>query len=150
MRRPGHLGTDCGWGCMTCPLRHPRGGPFVHATPHHRRWGERWAPPGTKADDRSEPVKTNRRRIGAHILTVTLRFSPSFGSSPVSLALANSKAVTRELAGPSHNSAVTGSIRNKHTRGLSGLGHHTSSVFRQYFFVFPASCRTLARPDIDK
>src|ERR1700760_4221512 len=111
---------------MTCPLRHPRGGPFVHATPHHRRWGgNAGRRQALKPDDRSEPVKTNRRRIGAHILTVTLRFSPSFGSSPVSLALANSKAVTRELAGPSHNSAVTGSIRNKHTRGLSGPGHHS-------------------------
>ena len=32
-------------------------------------------------------------------MTVTLRFSPSFGSSPVNLALANSKAVTAALAG---------------------------------------------------
>jgi hypothetical protein len=44
-------------------------------------------------------------RSGAYILTVTLRFSPSLGSSPVNLALANSKAVTTALAGPSHNSA---------------------------------------------
>jgi hypothetical protein len=52
----------------------------------------------------------------AHILTVTLRFSPTFGSSPVNLALANSKAVTKLLAGPSHNSAVKGSIRNHERR----------------------------------
>src|SRR5664279_3503861 len=81
----------------------------------------------------------------AHILTVTLRFSPSFGSSPVNLALANSKAVTAALEGPSHNSAVKGSIRNKHTSGLVGPpGHHTSSVFRQAAFVFSASRMTQA------
>jgi hypothetical protein len=53
-------------------------------------------------------------------LDVTLRFSPTFGSSPVNFALANSKAVTIALAGPSHNSAVEGSIRNKHTSGSFG------------------------------
>src|SRR5450756_2813914 len=85
----------------------------------------------------------------AHILTVTLRFSPSFGSSPVNLALANSKAATAALAGPSHNSAVKGSIRNKHTSGLFGPpGHHTSSVFRQATFVLSASRMTRARPVI--
>jgi hypothetical protein len=47
-------------------------------------------------------------RPRAHSLTVTLRFSPSFGCSPVNLALANSKAVMAALAGPSHNSAVKG------------------------------------------
>jgi hypothetical protein len=73
-------------------------------------------------------------------LTVTLRFSPRFGSSPVNLALANSKAVTTALAGPSHNSAVIGSTLNKHTSGSLGPpGHHTSSVFRQAAFVFSAS-----------
>jgi hypothetical protein len=50
----------------------------------------------------------------AHILTVTLRFLPSFGSFPVNLSLANSKAAMAGLAGPSHNSAVKGSIRNRH------------------------------------
>jgi hypothetical protein len=35
----------------------------------------------------------------AHISTVTLRFSPSFGSSPVNLALTNSKAAIAVLAG---------------------------------------------------
>jgi hypothetical protein len=53
-------------------------------------------------------------------LDVTLRFSPSFGSSPVNLVLANSKAATAALAGPSHNSAVKGSIRNRHRSGLFG------------------------------
>src|SRR5450631_1776689 len=96
---------------------------------------------------------SDRRHAGshAHILTVTLRFSPIFGSSPVSLALANSKAVTAALAGPSHNSAVKGSIRNKHTSGSVGPpGHHTSSVFLQAAFVLSASRTTQARPVIDR
>src|SRR5689334_13406461 len=87
----------------------------------------------------------------AHIFTVTLRFSPTFGSAPVNLALANSKAVTAALAGPSHSSAMTGSIRNKHTFGSLGPpGHHTSSVFRQNAFIFSASWMTQARPVIDR
>src|SRR5450631_2291201 len=95
--------------------------------------------------------RTSRSTHRAHILTVTLRFSPSFGSAPVNLALANSKAVTAALEGPSHNSAVKGSIRNKHTSGLFGPpGHHTSSVFRQAAFVFSASRMTQARPVIDR
>src|ERR1035437_684551 len=51
----------------------------------------------------------------AHISTVTLRFSPSFGSSPVNLALANSNAAMVALAGPSHNSAAKGAINKWHT-----------------------------------
>src|SRR6185312_12926682 len=87
----------------------------------------------------------------AHILTVTLRFSPRFGSCPVNLALANSKAVTRELAGPSHNSAVKGSNCNKHTfESFGPPGHQTSSVLRQAAFVLSASRVTLARPVIDR
>ena len=75
--------------------------------------------------------RPSRPRRVAHILTVTLRFSPRFGSAPVKLALASSKALTREFAGPSHNSAVEGSISNRHTLGSLGPpGHHTSSVFR--------------------
>src|SRR5450759_3291337 len=70
---------------------------------------------------------------------------------PVNLALANSKAATAALAGPSHNSAVKGSIRNKHTSGLFGPpGHHTSSAFRQATFVLSASRMTRARPVIDR
>src|SRR5665213_1002416 len=87
----------------------------------------------------------------AHILTVTLRFSPSFGSCPVNLAFANSKAVTTELAGPSHNSAVKGSIRNRQAPGSVGPpGHHTSSVFRQAALILSASRVTPARPVIDR
>jgi hypothetical protein len=51
----------------------------------------------------------------AHIWTVTFRFSPRLGSFPVTVALTISKARTAALAGPSHSSANTGSIRNKHT-----------------------------------
>jgi hypothetical protein len=43
-----------------------------------------------------------------HIETVTLRFSPRFGFSPVSCALTNSNAATALLDGPSHSSAVSG------------------------------------------
>ena len=43
-----------------------------------------------------------------HIDTVTLRFSPRFGFSPVSCALTNSNAATALLDGPSHSSAVSG------------------------------------------
>src|SRR5450759_4314427 len=87
----------------------------------------------------------------AHISTVTLRFSPSFGSSPVNLALANSKAAIAVLAGPSHNSAVRGSINSRHTSGSVGPPrHHTSSVFRQTTSVWAASRMTLARPVIDR
>src|SRR5450759_5126808 len=90
-------------------------------------------------------------RSRAHILTVTLRFSPSFGSSPVNLALANSKAAIAVLAGPSHNSAVRGSTNSRHTSGSVGPpGHHTSSVFRQTTSVLAASRMTLARPVIDR
>jgi hypothetical protein len=72
---------------------------------------------------------------GTHILTLTLRFSPRLGSL-VSFALANSKAATAALAGPSHNCAVRGSIHIRHTlRSVGPLGHHTSSVFRQTAFV---------------
>ena len=56
----------------------------------------------------------------AHIATVTLRFSPRFGSSPVNQAFANSNTVRAALAGPSHNSAIRGSIRNRHTLGSVG------------------------------
>src|SRR5215208_1033163 len=60
--------------------------------------------------------------------TVTLRFSPRFGFSPVSFALANSYMATALLAGPSHNSAVSGRTRNTQTVGSSGPLHHMSSV----------------------
>ena len=43
-----------------------------------------------------------------HIETVTLRFSPRFGFSPVSCALTNSNAATALLDGPSHSSAASG------------------------------------------
>jgi hypothetical protein len=87
----------------------------------------------------------------AHILTVTFRFSPRFGFSPVNRALANSKAVTRVLAGPSHNSAVDGTIRNKRTSGSFGPpGHHTLSVFRQAACILSASRTTDARPVMDR
>src|SRR5664280_182213 len=90
-------------------------------------------------------------RLRAHISTVTLRFSPSFGSSPVNLALANSKAAMAALAGPSHNSAVKGSINKRHTSGLVGPpGHQTSSVFRQTISVLATSRMTRARPVIDR
>jgi hypothetical protein len=76
-------------------------------------------------------------RAIAHIRMVALRFWPSFGSCPVNLALTNSKAVTAALAGPSHNSAMEGSIRSKLTSGLPGpSGHQTSSVFRQTACIF--------------
>src|SRR5690242_21101243 len=98
-----------------------------------------------------QPKHRRPRQAPPHILIATLRFSPSFGSKPVNLALANSNAVTIVLAGPSHNSAVEGSIRNRHTFGSLGPpGHHTSSVFRQTAAVFSASRTTHARPVIDR
>jgi EcsC protein family len=87
----------------------------------------------------------------AHMPTVTLRFSPSLGSSPVAQALANSKTVTAVLAGPSHNSALTGSMRNRRTLGSEGPpGHHASSGGRQISFVLEISRVTEARPVIDR
>jgi hypothetical protein len=62
------------------------------------------------------------------ILTVTLRFSPRFGFSPVMRALTNSNAATAALAGPSHNSAVRGRTRNRQTFGSSGPFHHMLSL----------------------
>ena len=68
------------------------------------------------------------QRIG----TVTLRFSPRLGFSPVNRALANSKAAPAALDGPSHSSAVTGSTRSTRTLGSSGPpGNQRSSVFFQ-------------------
>ncbi|WP_433995733.1 hypothetical protein [Bradyrhizobium diazoefficiens] len=84
-------------------------------------------------------------QVLAHISLVVLRFWPSFGSCPISLSLTNSKAVTAALAGPSHNSALKGSIRSRLTSGLDGpSGHHTSAVFRQIAFVFSTSRRSEA------
>src|SRR6185437_9928577 len=60
--------------------------------------------------------------------TVTLRFSPRFGFSPVSRALTNSKTATALLDGPSHNSAVSGVTFSTQTFGSSGPRHHTLSV----------------------
>jgi hypothetical protein len=84
----------------------------------------------------------------AHIVTVTLRLSPSFGFSSVNLAFANSKAVTTALAGPSHNFAVKGSMRNKQTsRSFGPPGHHASSDFRQGpFYIVIAHDASAARP----
>src|ERR1019366_10246255 len=96
--------------------------------------------------DAADNVVSKAALPRADISTVALGFSPSFGSSPVSLALANSKVATAALAGPSHNSAVRGSIRNRHTSGSVGPpGHHTSSVFRQTTSVLAALRMTLAR-----
>ena len=53
-----------------------------------------------------------------------MRFSPSFGSSPVNLALANPNAAMVALAGPSHNFAAKGSINKRHTSGLVGPLDH--------------------------
>jgi hypothetical protein len=86
----------------------------------------------------------------AHISTVTLRFSPSFGSSPVNFALANSKAATAALAGPpSEVRSVSGIRRNRWTLppklvGLSpehvrlgGIAHNAGATGdRQVSFVF--------------
>src|SRR5690349_12676582 len=84
------------------------------------------------------------------ISTVTLRFSPRLGFSPVARALANSKAATAELAGPSHSSAVAGSNFTTRTLGSSGPDHHTSSVFFQIAAALAGSCRTAARPVSDR
>jgi uncharacterized membrane protein YtjA (UPF0391 family) len=61
--------------------------------------------------DAADNVVSKAALPRADISTVALGFSPSFGSSPVSLALANSKVATAALAGPSHNSAVRVSNR---------------------------------------
>src|SRR4051794_40095422 len=87
----------------------------------------------------------------SYILTVTFRFSPTFGSPPVNRAFTNSNAVTTLLDGPSHNSAVAGSIRSRQTSGSSGPpGHHTASVLRQAAFVFSGSRVMEARAVIDR
>jgi hypothetical protein len=101
---------------------------------------------------RARPRKTVGHRVGsrAHISTVTLRFSPSFGSSPVNFALANSKAATAALAGPpSEARSVSGIRRNRWTLppklvGLSpehvrlgGIAHNAGATGdRQVSFVF--------------
>jgi len=85
-----------------------------------------------------------------HIETVTLRFSPRFGSPPVSRALTNSNAATALLAGPSHNSAVNGVTRSTHTFGSSGPFHHISSVAFQISAALAGSRRTSARAVIER
>src|SRR5262249_4157743 len=87
----------------------------------------------------------------AHITTVTLRFSPRLGSFPVNQALANSNTVRAVLAGPSHNSALRGSIRNRHPLGSLGPpGHHTSSDFLQTCAIWAVSRMTQARAVIER
>src|SRR5262245_55606824 len=63
--------------------------------------------------------------------TVTLRFSPRFGSVRVARALANSFAATALLEGPSQSSAMAGSTTRTHASGSFGPpGHHTTSFLR--------------------
>ena len=56
--------------------------------------------------------------------TVTLRFSPRLALVPASRALANSKAATAELAGPSHISARAGSTLITSRFAFSGPPGH--------------------------
>src|SRR5262249_58228282 len=58
----------------------------------------------------------------------TLRFWASAGCDSVNKALASSKIVVAALEGPSHNSAICGLIRNKHTCDAALLGHVHSAV----------------------
>src|SRR5262245_10167257 len=80
-----------------------------------------------------------------HILTVTFRFSPRFGFSPVSRAFANSYAATALLAGPSQSSATSGSTRSTQTFGSLGPFHHMLSVDFQIALALPGSRCTTAR-----
>src|SRR6202049_3365591 len=81
--------------------------------------------------------------------TIPLRHSPRCGSPPVSRALKNSNAATALLAGPSHNSAVSGVMRSTHTFGSSGPFHHMSSVGFQISAALAWSRRTSQRAVIE-
>jgi hypothetical protein len=65
-------------------------------------------------------------------------------------ALTNSNAATALLAGPSHNSAVSGVTRSTHTFGSSGPFHHVLSVGFQFSAALAWSRRTSARAVIDR
>src|SRR5947199_10106283 len=91
-----------------------------------------------------------RKEVAHHILTVTLRFSPRLGFSPVTHVLANSNAATAALAGPSHISAVIGRTRSRQPFGSPGPVHQALSVPIQICAALAWPCRTSARAVMER
>ena len=104
-----------------------------------------------------KPITAKERPRGENVVDLMEALRRSVGGAAAETkaskkpAKKSPKAATAALAGPSHNSAVKGSICNKHTLGSFGPpGHHTSSVFRQAAFILSALWMTQARPVIDR
>src|SRR6516165_282294 len=117
-----------------------------------RRQCEKRMSASRRTDESRDVIPSQGQRVTrAHIATVTLPFAPRLGSSPVNQALANSNTARALLAGPAHNSALRGSIPNRHTLGSLGPpGHHTSSVFLQTCAILAVSRMTQARAMIER